>query len=259
MHYEVRLATSTVPVKRRAPHPARSAGSTFDDDQVLRVGPELRGIRDLHREGVGLVLLIVDHALQILHRRAERVAQAVGERGELLDALLARLEPRLDVLHARADVMNLLDERVARRAQRRLGGHLELTGGDVDLRELPADLTHETGVLGDLLHQAVALRRRLRQAVQARLHLGCRPLLPPAGGAPARLRSPASPRPLALPLRPPWLAARPPRPVTGGAGAGGGARPPPAARGAVGRLPSAFVDRPPPPRGPATAPHTAAS
>src|SRR2546425_1521503 len=52
---------------------------------------------------------------------------------------------------------------------------------DVHPGELATDLAHEAGVLGHLLHQPVALGRRLGQAVDARLYLRGRSLLAPCG------------------------------------------------------------------------------
>src|SRR5207244_12604182 len=105
------------------------------------------------------------------------------------NALLAVLEPGLDLPHPRRDVADLLDQRVARRPQRRLGGDLERLRRHARLRELPADLAHEARVLRDLLHQPVAIVGRLRQAVHARLHLGCGTLLA-SGGDEERERQP---------------------------------------------------------------------
>src|SRR5438874_1889298 len=172
-------AVSAPPVRLR---------SAFDDDEVFRVGPEARRVRDLYRvpgelavmvgrrlellvERVDRLLLIVDHALQVLHRRRQVVAQAVGDRGELFNPVFALFETRLELSHAGRHVADLLDERVARRPQRRLGGDLEGPPRNVDLRDLPAHLAHETRVLRHFLHQAIALARRLRQAVDTRLYL----------------------------------------------------------------------------------------
>jgi len=56
--------------------------------------------------------LRVDHALEVLHGRRERVAEAIGDRRELADAALAVLELGLDLAHAGGDVADLLDEGV---------------------------------------------------------------------------------------------------------------------------------------------------
>src|SRR5437588_10403079 len=129
-------------------------------------GQVLRGER-LHLlvERVDRLLLIVDHALQVLHRRRQVVAQAVGDRGEPLDPRLALLEARLELPHTGRDVADFLDERVARGPQRRLAGDLEGPPRNVHLGDLPAHLAHETRVFRHLLHPAIALARRLRQAV----------------------------------------------------------------------------------------------
>src|SRR5207244_11224460 len=66
-------------------------------------------------------------------------------------------------------------------AQRALGGSLERSRRAAHPGQLAADLAHEAGVLRDLLHQPVALGRRLGQAVDARLYLGGRPLFAPCG------------------------------------------------------------------------------
>src|SRR5947207_5056982 len=135
-------------------------------------GQVLRGQRlDLLVERVDRLFLIVDHALQVLHRRRQVVAQAVGDRGELFDPVFALFETRLELAHARRDVADLLDERVARGPQRRLRRDLEGPARNVHLGDLPAHLAHETGVLRHLLHQAIALSRRLRQAVVTRLYI----------------------------------------------------------------------------------------
>src|SRR2546422_9764854 len=72
-----------------------------DRGHVLERVPEgriLRGERlHLEREGVDRFLLVGNHALEVLHGRGELVPQAVGERGEVLDTLLALLEPRLEI------------------------------------------------------------------------------------------------------------------------------------------------------------------
>src|SRR2546430_16941652 len=65
-------------------------------------------------EGRDRLLLIIDHALQVLNRGGERVLQAVGERGELAHPLLALLQLRLKVSHPGRDVADLRDHRVAR-------------------------------------------------------------------------------------------------------------------------------------------------
>src|SRR5205823_2843177 len=122
-------------------------------------------------ERVDGLLLIVDHALEVLHGRRQVVAQAVGDRVERLDARFALLEARLELTHAGRHVADLLDECVARGPQRRLAGDLELSRRNVDLRDLPAHLAHETRVFRHFLHEAIALARRLRQAVDARLNL----------------------------------------------------------------------------------------
>src|SRR5439155_232950 len=141
--HRVRLAARVFPVKRR--EPPLWVRSTFDDDEVLRVGPELCRVSNLHPvsgdfpvvigrrlegrilrgerlnlecEGVDRLLLIGDHALEVLHGRGEVVPQAVGECGEVLDTLLALLEARLDLLHPRGHVADLLNQRVARCAER---------------------------------------------------------------------------------------------------------------------------------------------
>src|SRR2546421_12373383 len=66
-----------------------------DRGHVLERVPEgriLRGERlHLEREGVDRFLLVGNHALEVLHGRGELVPQAVGERGEVLDTLLALL------------------------------------------------------------------------------------------------------------------------------------------------------------------------
>src|SRR2546423_1633755 len=124
-------------------------------ERVLQ-GHVLRGERlDLLVERVDRLLLIVDHALQVLHGRRQVVAQAVGDRGELLDPVFAFLETRLELPHAGRDVADLLDQRVARGPQRRLRGNLEGTSRHVHLGDLPAHLAHETRVLRHLLHQAI--------------------------------------------------------------------------------------------------------
>src|SRR5207244_2085350 len=80
-----------------------------------------RELVDLVRECFDRLLLVVEHALQVLHRGGQLVPQAVGEGRELPDALLAVLEPGLDLTHAGGDVADLLDQGVARRPERRLG------------------------------------------------------------------------------------------------------------------------------------------
>src|SRR5436853_3403192 len=54
--HRVRLAARVFPVKRR--EPPLELRSAFDDDEVFRVGPELRWVRDLHRVSADLAVVV---------------------------------------------------------------------------------------------------------------------------------------------------------------------------------------------------------
>src|SRR6266567_6106362 len=66
-------------------------------DRVLQRHVLGRQFLHLVVEGRDRLLLIIDHALQVLNRGGESVLQAVGERGELAHPLLALLQLRLEV------------------------------------------------------------------------------------------------------------------------------------------------------------------